>query len=527
LAPLIFLSLSTGPARSFLYGLITGLVFWLTTIFWLTHVTYIGWIGVSVYCALYFGVFVYLVSWWHDFRQIGFAVVAERGPARSAFSTADAGGRSRPTEWIQDRVGQRPLAAPHDLIFLFGIPAIWVSLEYLRAHFLTGFPWNLAGVSQFMNSSLIQCAEWGGVYLVSYLLVMGNTVLALLVRQRFKFTRQTIMIICVFAVIISSAVGYGFWRHGHPLPAGHAMDMAAIQLNVPQAYKWSPEQVEEIYRRLKQSTLKAVKSGPPGLIVWPETALPDLVQDSEPGREIIRTSLEGGVPMLVGTIACEELHPGTNYFNSSFLYLPGQQKPQVYAKRHLVIFGEYVPLGRYFPFLRSIAGVGEDFTPGSKNVVFCMDNDRMKFSVLICFEDTLPYLARDCVRGGARLLINQTNDAWFDPGWASRQHMAHCVFRCIENRVACLRAANTGLTCLINRHGVILSALPPMGRVMREPQIFRVRAEFAPADMPLTFYTRHGDVFALACVAFSLPVFAGYLMNLVFVRRRRTGGSRD
>jgi apolipoprotein N-acyltransferase len=212
----------------------------------------------------------------------------------------------------------------------------------------------------------------------------------------------------------------------------------------------------------------------------------------------------------------------TNYFNSAFLFLPGQDEPfgetervlqgdpQVYAKRHLVFFGEYVPFGDYFPFLRSIAGV-DDITPGAENVVFRLKDK--EFSVLICFEDTLPYLARECVRAGARLLINQTNDAWFDPSWASRQHMTHCIFRCVENRVACLRSTNTGLTCYIDRFGLIRSSLEPMGRAQGDPQIMRSEADFSPGNMPLSFYTRHGDLFALACAAFSLPFLLVGLLN--------------
>ena len=119
----------------------------------------------------------------------------------------------------------------------------------------------------------------------------------------------------------------------------------------------------------------------------------------------------------------------------------------------------------------------------------------------------------------ARLLINQTNDAWFDPSWASRQHMTHCVFRCVENRVACLRATNTGLTCYIDRFGLVRSYIPPMGRKQGEPQVMMSELEFSPENMPLTFYTRHGDLFALACLAFSLPLIAGTLLS--FVRKQK------
>jgi len=438
-----------------------------------------------------------------------------------------------------------------NLIFLFGIPAIWVGFEYARAHFLTGFPWDLLGVSQYAFISLIQCADWGGVYLVSYLIVMGNTAFALLIRAFLKerinpeqvlgevdgqvrhcgrvegmiyHRREGIIKPAIgpvlFFLILFLALGYGKWRLVQSPEKLETIRTAAVQLNVPQQLKWSEEWADDIYRRLKESTAAAGKAPHPDLIVWPETALPDFVRYGEADRKAVREALGCGIPLLAGSMDYEVL-PGktlasagqTNYYNSSFLFLPGQSEPQVYAKRHLVIFGEYVPLANYLPFLRSVSGVEEDFTPGAKNVVFRLNNGGKNFSVLICFEDTLPYLARECVNAGARLLINQTNDAWFDPWWASRQHMAHCVFRCVENRVACLRAANTGLTCYIDRFGLIRSSLAPLGRASREPQIMRSELEFSPEKMPLTFYTRHGDLFALACAAFSLPLFIGALLN--------------
>ncbi|MDO9542064.1 MAG: apolipoprotein N-acyltransferase [Kiritimatiellia bacterium] len=567
LIPLIYLCFCSQPGRSFLYGLSAGAVFWLASIFWLTRVSFIGWFLISLYCACYFACFALVVSWWFANRR---------------FQSA--------------RLEAKPLAGKgrgilRDLPVLFGVPALWVGFEYGRAQFLTGFPWNLLGVSQYSCIALIQCAQWGGVYLVSYLIVMGNTAFALLIYNRREKIIRTGPVLASFLLIVFLVLEYGQWRLGRPLEQLETIRTAAVQLNVPQQYKWSEDWAMDIYRRLKKSAAMVCKSAPPDLMVWPETALPDFVRYGELSREAANETLRHGIPLLIGSMDYEILPGKTNYFNSSFLFLPsfaspafvakgfttaeeakpcpdaesgqggmallarsdaserasegsakiprglpqeasqGEQEPQVYEKRHLVAFGEYVPCARFLPFLRSIADVEEDFTPGTKNVVFRLNNNRRLFSVLICFEDTLPYLARECVRAGARLLINQTNDAWFDPYWASRQHMTHCVFRCVENRVACLRATNTGLTCYIDRLGVIRSSLAPLGREPREPcseaqrilqgepQIMRSAAEFSPENMPLTFYTRHGDLFALACAAFSLPLFIGTLVG--FLRKRR------
>ena len=319
--------------------------------------------------------------------------------------------------------------------------------------------------------------------------------------------------ILVFILIIGLAWGYGRWRLASMPADSDTLRVAAVQLNIPQEVKWTEAAVSDIYRRLRQGTAVAAGKDAPELIVWPETAMPDFVQYDEPSRDLVGRTMRHGIPLLLGSMDYESCSGRTNYYNSSFLFIPGNKEPQVYAKRHLVLFGEYVPLGRYFPFLRSIADLEEDFTSGNKYVVFQLNGAARVFSVLICFEDTLPYLARGCVKAGARLLINQTNDAWFDPYWASRQHMAHCVFRCVENRVACLRDANSGVTCLIDSAGRIIARLEPLGRDTREPEVLRATAGFSHGNMPLTFYTRHGDIFALACLAFSLPVLLGVLWD--------------
>jgi len=510
--PLIYLCFCSKPRESFRYGFLAGAVFWLASIFWLTKVSFIGWFFIALYCALYFAVFAFIVSWW--FNLMCSQPQADTSAAESLKIASVMGGTAcrRP-----DRRAPCP-PSPLNPIFLFGLPAVWVGLEYIRAHFLTGFPWNLLGVSQYAWHTLIQCADWGGVYLVSYLIVMGNVAFALLIYNRREAGPASGAALVLFLLIFCLVLGYGRWRLSRPPEQLEAIRAAAVQLNVPQQFKWSEDWANDIYRRLRESTAAVCKTAPPDLIVWPETALPDFMRYCEPSRKAVHETLRFRIPLLVGSMDYELLPGRTNYFNSSFLIFPAGRPAQVYEKRHLVIFGEYVPLADYLPFLRSIAGVEEDFTPGTKNVVFRLNNGRQIFSVLICFEDTLPYLARECVRAGARLLINQTNDAWFDPSWASRQHMAHCVFRCVENRVACLRAANTGLTCYIDRFGMIRSALEPCRIMLDEPQIMRSKVEFAPVNMPLTFYTRHGDLFAMACLAFSLPLFIGALLG--FLRKR-------
>ena len=289
--------------------------------------------------------------------------------------------------------------------------------------------------------------------------------------------------------------------------------VAAIQPNIQQVQKWSQDWVSEIYARLKRTTRQAITASAPDLVVWPETALPDFVRASQPSQDLINELLALKTPILVGTMDFDETGSKTNYYNSSLLFTPESGLVARYNKRHLVIFGEYVPMKGILPFLGCLTPIEGSFTAGNTNTVFMAGSSALPFSALICFEDTIASLARESVRNGARLLINQTNDAWFDPSCASRQQMAHCVFRCIENRVGAVRATNTGLTCFIDRNGVVYGALKPVAEYPCEPEYSVKPVLIAKRDMKYTFYTRYGDVFALAALAITLPVFAGAILS--------------
>ncbi|MDD5678264.1 MAG: apolipoprotein N-acyltransferase [Kiritimatiellae bacterium] len=479
LVPLLVISAAATPRIAFRWGLLAGLVFWLSSLVWLTRVSWAGWFMLCLYCALFMGCFALSVAWW----------VACKG--------------------LQPRQGN-PL-------MMLSIPALWVGWEYLRSTLLSGFPWNPLGASQYANLSLIQTAQIGGVYLVSYLVVLVNAAGALILiqsirRQPDKHRRMhPELLIALFGIGLALLYGYSALRR---LPeTRQTLKVTAVQVNIPQLEKWSEAWTTEINNRLRRTSLHAVEHCSPDLIVWPETVVPDFVRISRVSQKVVADVIQHGTPLLMGSMDFEDSGRSTKYFNSAFLYQPGEAPPQTYAKRHLVLFGEYIPLERWFPFLRVLTPVEESFTPGREAVVFRLG--QRAFSVLICFEDTVAGLARDCVRAGARLLINQTNDAWFDPSWASRQHMAQCVFRCVENRVDAVRASNTGITCFIDRQGRIVSMLGRAEGPLPDPDYLTCTVSLPPADMPLTFYTRHGDILGLGCAAFTLTL----LMAMVWLRR--------
>jgi apolipoprotein N-acyltransferase len=213
------------------------------------------------------------------------------------------------------------------------------------------------------------------------------------------------------------------------------------------------------------------------------------------------------------------------YCNSAFLFTPGTNTVQVYRKKHLVPFGEYLPFDKTFTVLQRWAPIGFSCSPGREMTVFELGageagarGEPMRFSVLICFEDVFPYLAREAVQAGARFLVNQTNDAWFDGSHAHVQHMSHCVFRCVENRVPAVRCANSGVSCFIDTIGYIedeeVLERTGWGLGLQGFKVSRLRVP--PGDKGPTFYARHGDLpFAAPC-----GWLAGALFLLVVVKEK-------
>jgi apolipoprotein N-acyltransferase len=334
--------------------------------------------------------------------------------------------------------------------------------------------------------------------------------------------------------VLAVVLGQGSRLFMKQRPDAGPMEIAAAQFNVPQTKKWPIEWAWMVVEKLERVTGLCAEPWV-DLIVWPETAVPSYALSDPVCRELIDNMLTNGIPMLVGSMDERAGEDGVPlYFNSAMLFERPGEEPDVYDKCHLVPFGEYIPLAGWIPALERLAPLGWSCAEGDQVRVFRLDaRPEISFSSLICFEDAFPYLARDSVKKGARLIINQTNDAWFDDSAGLRQHMAHCVFRCIENRVPAIRVTNTGITCMIDSRGRVVrnntearfvetSGKSPA--ILQDPLDSALKEGFLsatvlvpPADMEPTFYTRHGDVFAIACAA--LAIIA--LCAVPFARRMR------
>lgn len=481
--PLILVLRGAGRGLAARLGFVSAMVFWCCSLFWLRHVTWAGWFTLAAYCALYTVPFAAFMAW---------ALTVRRGRM-----------------W--------------NVALMFMAAIVWTALEYLRSILFTGFAWNALGVSQYERLSIIQISRFGGVYAVSSLVMLLNTAIAATVLH---YVKEVIPArhagdrsaavrwhpeLMIGFLVLALAHMDGARHIVKYRPSAQTLRAALVQPNIPQVEKWSAEHINVIYRRLEDWTGAAQKIGNYDLTVWPETALPDEVRYSPASFALIEELVTSGIPILVGSMDAVMQDSGeVNYYNSSFLFSRAGRVIMGYDKQHLVLFGEYVPFRKIFPFLSALTPISESFSAGTESTVFTLE-DGQKFSVLICFEDTVARLARKALKAGGRVLINQTNDAWFDVSSGSRQHMAHCVFRCVENDVAALRAANTGVTCAIDPRGRLLDVWGslPLPRRTEGFRIYEipVRAE----DAPFTFYTCRGDLFAQACLALAGCVWLAVL----------------
>jgi apolipoprotein N-acyltransferase len=399
----------------------------------------------------------------------------------------------------------------------FFIAALWVSLEYVRGHFLTGFPWCLLGYSQYAHLQLIQVADITGVYGVSFLIVLSNGLLySLLFRRPEKSPLFHRLEIFLGVAVLFAAVSYGFSRmdKAEAAPAQSPISCAIIQADIDQSVKWDPlyqTQTMNIYRRLTLSALSAH----PRLIVWPETALPFFFQDrSDLSKEVLSLARASHADLLFGSPAYQRKGKEYVYYNRAYL-LSADGRLQSYDKVHLVPFGEYVPLKHILFFVRRMVAGAGDFEPGS--AVSPLKDRGISFGPLICFEAIFPKLARTQVKKGAEILVNLTNDAWFGTTSAPYQNLAMTVFRAVENRRPLVRAANTGISAFIEPNGKIVAR----SRLFTEQTLVRA---VQPISIPISIYTRFGDVFALLLCAISALVLAwGFFLEKTQKGERKGG----
>lgn len=454
LAPVLALAAERPPRVALGWGWLGGSVFFVVLLRWLDHtfrlysaipwpLTWLPITALAAYCGLYTGLVALGVAWLA--RRTG------RGPALAA------------------------------------APALWVVGEWVRGWLMGGFPWGLVGYSQYAALPVIQVAELAGVYAVSFVVVAVNAAAAgLLVLGG----RRAAPGAAAAAALLAAVLLFGWARLTAPPPPG-GVTIALVQPSIEQALKGNPAHEADTRAIYLALTREAARTRP-DLIVWPETAAPTVFRGDAGLQAALRAiAAASGARILVGSIDVADAPP-PRYYNSAFLLTP-QGIAGRYDKIHLVPFGEYVPLSGLIGFVRGWAEFIADLEPGPGPVVF--PGPPAPFGVIICYEGIFPELVRPFVRGGARFMVNMTNDAWFGRTSGPWQHLAMYPLRAVEHRVAIARAANTGVSALV----------APSGRIVSAAGLFRrgVLRGAVAVRAGTTLYTRFGDWFVYACLAAS------------------------
>ena len=453
------------------------------------------------YSVVLFWIFVVVVVHGHANPLVG--VLATFGLA--AYMGLHAGLAGALTSWLLPAAGRAAL---------FVLPAAWVTAEHLRTFdVFGGFPWAFLGYAVHRDGPVLELAGLGGIWGLSFLLALVASLLSL------RHWRAAIILV---AIVHAGGFSWRLFDAAAQPATDDPLRVQIVQGNIPQGQKWDPELAMQNFGVHIELSQPGLSSGA-DLILWPESAVPVLLEEQPAARAAVQElARETKAAIVLGGIGFE-WPPGAvspRYFNSVFVVASSGELVDRYDKTHLVPFGEYVPFRSLLGFLSGVAtGLAQgDITPGKAPRVLQISEAwpaNTALAALICYEVIYPDLVREAVRDGARVLLNLTNDAWYGRTSAPHQFLAIAATRSAEHGVPMLRAANTGVSGVVDAGGIVLQETP----------IFERRALMAVLPRPragATLYTRLGDWVVWAC--WGLLIGIG---GVRVVKRRELTSERD
>lgn len=505
LVPLLVTLRFCKPKQGLFYGLCFGSGFWFPATWWFISLgdkgcpfalVVISYILLSLACAFFTAIFSMLVArLWKGVNYISYDKYMEEVDRIDALEDSE-------YEEESNIHKQKMKSLSRKMIFseVWRVPVIaiiWVGLEYIRG--LVGFSWNTLAVSQYQVNSVAQLAAIGGTALISFFVVMVNAGIAgagvrmwrLLFSHEYPRIRRHfdlwLVIILILVVMLLGTNKYkALEREITQLDSSKDLILVGAINNHDTPYLQQIQSSEEIFNNLKNSTYELSTNGV-DLIVWPETSIPFLLPEPQIDSSLLEMSKKMDTDIIVGGV--ENATPEGKKFdlgyNVSYHYSPQANVPEVYRKRHLVPFGEYLPLDEKIPYIRNFAPFGYSVRSGEGAQLFNIKG--VETGMLICFEDTYAWTARESVNAGARLLISHSNDMWFDSDVEKLQHHANAVFRAIETRTPLIRVSNEGYMGVVLPSGRTNKLYSPDETILREYIIFRSK------DSNPTFYMLVGD----------------------------------
>ncbi len=398
-------------------------------------------------------------------------------------------------------------AAPPLARVLF-LSASWVLAEWLRGHLMTGFPWNLAAYVWNVSAPMMQSASVWGSWGLSLLTILLAGLLSLMGRGDRRLSLRAGI---AFLAMTVALYGFGAWRLDHATTADTGKVLRLIQGNIGQVEKLTgAHRDQHVAQHLRLSVAT------PGLekvaaVIWPETAVTMFLDHAPDWRQYVAGAAPPGGYLITGTLRGEPAEGEIErYWNSLAVLDPTGRIVGTADKFHLVPLGEYVPLSEILGgFIDKLTSGAGNFSAGPGPTTVHVDG-LPPFSPLICYEVIFPGAVLDPADRPAWLL-NVTNDGWFGNSPGPYQHLASARFRAVEEGLPLARAANTGITAMVDPYGRVTAALP-LGTEGALDALL-------PDALDLTLFARIG--LAAPIVLVMLSIVGG-----VVVMRRSAAGAR-
>ena len=461
------------PSRK-LFTRVLGGAFWLSwlvLIFWLRHVTWIGWFFLSTILAVFPTLWIWAV-WW----------ALPRFKDGSVFLR---------------------------LLGMLAVCSAWTLLEFIRTFLFSGFPWLPLAASQWDRPITLQLASLTGFYGVSFLLLFVGMAIAFYLRHLFKGKRKGWIHLCpefLIGMAVWMFFTFGLFQMRFERGERESFFKAAlVQPYVPQNEKWDATKAGDIMNAIQRQLVFQKHIGA-DIAVLPEAVLPyAIIGDPAMQAWAEQITTEFGGPVLMGALAAEGATLQDDPWYNGFMILypeDGLARPY-YKKRKRVPFGEYIPFRNILFFLEKFVPIGGDIFPGTTATPLRLqlDSGELPIGALICYEDIFPQLARRSVQEGARVLFVVTNDAWYGEEGAAYQHAAHSVLRAVETARPVVRVGNDGWSGWIDEYGTIRHVLESSeGSIyFRGSEV--VEVTYNPKTYrQLTFFVRHGNWFIWVCL---------------------------
>ncbi len=500
LVPIFFIAYSLNGKKMAIYGIVSGFLFYSLYLFWMN--AYLAVVGVGFVTIVYGGYFVITL--------------------------------------IFVNLAARAFGAYRVIL----TPFIWIGMEYIRSFGFLGFTFGSIGYTQHGFLKFIQIADIGGEPLVSFIIVFFNASIANMLVQLFyrqsdqlldsapkKTMVNSILPISLSLCLILFSLIYGSIRIKEPIPENPKMRLSLIQALSSPRTSWKEDKLKTLFKLLDMSRKSQKEHPDTDLIVWSETAIrtslrPNLIYGTAYHMKIRRLIKKLDTYFVIGSPdnysiksdsgvdpdRLTSILPGKGdeevWTNSAYFLDKDGEIISKYDKMQLTPFGEHFPLGKKVRFLQKILDKFTDsagFTKGAEYTVF--EHEKLNFSVVICWEGTYGYMIRNFIRNGADFIINISNDMWTETDAGHFQHFSITKFRAIENRVWFARAANDGVTAIINPHGEVVKIIPIK-------EIGYLSGTVGPRVRE-TFYTKHGDILPKISIAVLIISFVFSIFILI------------